>query len=70
MLQDNSRRREKIRRVAGLTKSSEYTEIGTALVSCKALAQPFPYLADGLVGLLGCAVNPIDPGFEVGGSAF
>jgi len=32
-----------------------------------ALAQPFPYLTDGLVRLLGCAENLVDPGFEVGG---
>jgi len=30
-----------------------------------ALAQPFPYLTDGLMRLLGCAENPVEPGFEV-----
>jgi len=36
-----------------------------------ALAQPFPYLAGVLVVLrLRCVANPVDPAFEVGGSAF
>jgi hypothetical protein len=35
------------------------------------LAQPFPLLTDGLVRLfLSCAEDPVDPGFEVGRSAF
>ena len=35
-----------------------------------ALAQPFPFLANGLMRLLlGCADNPVDPGLEVGGFA-
>jgi hypothetical protein len=35
------------------------------------LAQGFPQLADGFVRLLlGCTLGPVDPAFEVGGSAF
>ena len=30
------------------------------------LAQPFPQLADGFVRLLGCTVDLVDLGFEVG----
>ena len=44
-----------------------YGMLGQDAVS---LTQPFPQLADGFVRLLlGCTMDPVDPGFEVSGSA-